>query len=317
MKRYTLALLSVLGATLLAPDAHASRRVHAIAVYGDRAYLATGDNHAELVVKDLIDGTTLGTFDAPGPADAISVKVVAPGVVKIGRRKSRDPEMYKLDVTDPAHIVMLATGERSQSLRWRQDPLPPVMFPDVNHDGVYRLGCVGDSNTASPTPNVRKWCEMLADAIGEPDFEIVNVAVAGATVTPNLRFDSDATQQMAEVLALEPDAIVLAFGTNDFLQQRSVDEIVDAYVVQSETAAAAGVAFFVGATPPMGGCSGTGCGQIYELNQRLAEVFPGHVADFFSGFIDADYRVPDRIHLNDAGQALRAERALEVLTRAP
>lgn len=300
-------------ATLDLPWPVAARRVHAIAVDGDRVYLATGDNRAELLVVDIDTGETLGAFDAEGGADALSVRVIRPGIVKLGRRQSDAPEVYRLDVSDPAHIVVLETGEREHNVRWKPVPPSPVRFRDVNGDGVFRLACLGDSNTVPlPALGIVKWCEMLAAAIDDPRFEIVNLGWGGATVCPNLKFASDAAQQMDAALAADVDAVVLAFGTNDRLQGRSVDEIVDAYGLQASVAAEAGVAFFVATTPPMGGCSGEGCAQLFALHERLEDAYAGHAIDFFTGFAEDDFK-PDRIHLNDAGQARRAERALAVI----
>jgi hypothetical protein len=76
------------------------------------AYLAAGDNRAELVVLDIATGTVLGKFDAEGGADALSVRVLEPRIVKLGRRRSAATEMYRLDVSDPAMITVLSTTAR-------------------------------------------------------------------------------------------------------------------------------------------------------------------------------------------------------------
>lgn len=289
-------------------------RVHAVATDGPRAYLATGDNRAELVVVDLRSGSILGTFDAPGGADALAVQVVAPGTVKIGRRRSAAPEIYRLDVRDPSSIAVLDAEERPRSVRWTPDPIPPVQFPDVNGDGVYRLACLGDSNTFSPPmPRFGRWCELLVEMIDSPSFEVVNLARAGATVCPNLVYDSDAQQQLAEALAYAPDAVVLAFGTNDRLQGRATAVVQAAYVTLTEAAAAAGLTSYVATTPPLGGCVGAACTRIYWANIFLAFTFPGEVIDFFGGFTNEHFVAEDRLHLNASGQQLRAERALAMI----
>ena len=234
-----------------------------VAVDGDVALLATDDDAAELVVVDLATQARIGSFDAAGSADALSVRVVAPGTVKLGRRASDAPELYKLDVRDPAHVAVLRAGQRPRSVRARRirdvphyaytgrlvgrdeigdllylvtappgaeaavvHRIAPVAFADANGDGVWRLGCVGDSNTMI-LPELRPdWCEIVREAFDDRDFEVVNVAVQGATVvTPNLLFTSDATQQMAEVLPHAPDAVVLAFGTNDRFQGSTPQQI--------------------------------------------------------------------------------------------
>ena len=315
-------LVRSLALALLATTAHAApfdppwpvdvrRRINAVAADGPVAYLATGDNRAELVVVDVETGARLGTFDAAGGADALGVRVLEPGIVKLGRRQSDAPEVYRLDVSDPAAIRVLDAQHRARHVRWKPDAIPPVIFRDANGDGVYRLACLGDSNT-SLVHGVAKWCEMLAERVR--GLEVVNVAVSGATVvTPNLRWESDATQQMAAALSLDVDAVLLAFGTNDRMQGRTTDEVIEAYLEQAEVAAFAGVTFYAAATPPMGGCMGAGCSWIVATNLLLHLAFPGSVVDFFTGVTDQHFRVPDRIHHNAAGQELRAERTAAMI----
>lgn len=289
-------------------------RVHAIAVDGTRTYLATGDNRAELLVVETRTGAVLGTFDAPGSADALAVKVLDHATVKLARRRSDAPEVYRLDVRDPSSIEILDAQERTRSVRWRPDPVPPVLFPDANGDGIYRLACLGDSNTLSPpTARFARWCEQLAEMIDAPSFEVVNLARAGATVCPNLVYESDAATQLAEALPLAPDAVVLAFGTNDRLQQRATEVVLDAYAAQAEAIAAAGLRVYVASTPPMGGCAGIACSRIYWANILLALAFPEEIIDFFGGFADQHFPQDDLLHLNADGQRLRAERALAAI----
>lgn len=346
-----------LGASLRTPrfawGVEIGATVHDVAVAGGLALLATADDAAELVVIDLETRSRVGAFDAPGPADGISVRV-AGDVVKLGRRRSDAPELYRLDVTDPAHVVLVRAAERPRSVRARRvrdvpryaysgtlvareesgdllwlviappdgeiavvERIAPVAFADADGDGTWRLGCVGDSNTAILPALKAGWCELLRDAIDDPDFAIVNVAVKGATVvSPNLRFSSDAVQQMAQVLPEGPDAVVLAFGTNDRFQARTPEEIQAAYETQADVAGTAGVAFFAATTPPLGGCIGGGSGlpclRIEQQNALLRAAFGARVLEFFDGFGTSHF-YPDDIHLNAAGQALRAERALDVL----
>lgn len=313
----TMTLRLTIVALALATTAHAARldlpwtvsarKPNAIAVEGTRAYLATGDNRAELVVVDVETGATLGTFDAVGGADALSVKLLGPGVVKLGRRMSDAPEVYHLDVSDPTAIKVLSTGERNKHVKWKPTPPPPVRFADVNGDGVFRLGCLGDSNTIG-----HAWCEMLRDLIADPRFDVVNVAVSGATVGPNVMWSSDAAEQLARVLPSGPDALVLAFGTNDRFHGRSAHDVVAAYVERVNDAAALGLPAYVATTPPMACFAATPCTKIEESNALLRATFAGDgVIEFFDGFGGEHFK--DNIHLNHEGQAMRAERAAAVI----
>lgn len=324
-----------------------------ISVDGSRAYLATSDDAAELVIVDLDGRRRSGAFDAPGPADAIEVALDQPGSVVLGRRRNRGAEFYRLDVSDPANVIVIEAIDDPRGARPRRlEELPrfhhrgrlvgyaakktargtlhylvvsdphlqvqvaeqtvPAAFADVDGDGVYRLGCLGDSNTIA-FPNQPAWCEILRGEIDDPDFAIVNVAVAGATaVTPNLRFDSDAAMQMNEIVGQHLDAVVLAFGTNDAFDGRTGVQIRDAYLAQQATADALGIGFFVATTPPIHDCTGPACPSILEGNALLRSAFAGRVLEFFDGFTDDDFS-PDGVHVNAAGQALRASRGLAVL----
>lgn len=327
-------------------------RVNGIAVDGTRAYLATADDAAELVVIDLALRQRVASFDVPGRADGWSVAIPEPGVVELVVRRNSGPERYRLAVTTEAISVLATAEDRTAGSRSRPEDLrryrvrgrlvarerraipggalyylvstergaqfqvveeiAPLGFADRDGDGVYRLGCVGDSNT-SLIAGVKKWCEILRDALSDPDVAVLNVAVSGATVNPNLRFSSDATMQMAEVLPQAADAVVLAFGTNDVFQGRTPQQIHDAYVAQQATADAAGVSFYVATTPPILPC--TSCSTpIEQGNDLLRATFAGRVIEFYTGF-GAEHFEGDGFHLNLAGQQLRAARALAVLGR--
>jgi len=320
-------------------------RVHAVAVDGSRAYVATSHDRAELVVVDVASGEKLGAFDAPGNADAIAVDVVSSGV-RLGRKLSSDRELFVLDTTDPGAIFAKKAVHRPKRARtppaavlegYRHagkmigcaspepglhyvvvtdqaaevqvaEDVPPVVFADVNGDGVYRLACLGDSNTAA----MSSWCERLVEMIDDRAFDVVNVAVPGATVvSPNRHFDSDATMQLEQVLADDVDAVLLAFGTNDRIQGRTPARVVQAYLELDEVAAAAGLSYFLATTPPMSGCVGEGCTLIFATNALVRDAFPGRVVEFFDGFTVEHFS--DNLHLNDLGQDMRAVRALEVL----
>ncbi len=322
-------------------DAHAN----ALATEGSRLYVATSANDSELVIIDTVIPAVIGRFDAGGVADATAIEIVAPGEVVLSRRRGPGPETYRLDVSDPARVVVLEAEEDPRGTRPSKpakiegfvhfgrlkarldrettrgslhylavtdrdaeiqvvERQVPVVFEDVNGDGIYRLGCVGDSNTVHLATRAG-WCERLRARIGDPDFEVVNVAVAGATVTPNLLFDSDATQQMEEVLLHAPDAVVLAFGTNDVFQGRSALAIHDAYLAQEATSQQAGIAFYVATTPPIGTCP---CPAIGLGNMMLHETFGDRALEFNDGFT-SEYFGPDGYHLSELGRELRAERA--------
>ncbi len=184
-----------------------------------------------------------------------------------------------------------------------------VAFPDVDGDGLYRLACLGDSNTAPFWP-ARKWCEQLSGLLLDRHFATLNLAVPGATVTSTPAAGAGA--QLDAALASGVDAVVAAFGTNDVFWGRRPTEIRDAYLALAARAAAAGLAFYVATTPPIVG----GCPACAETNELLRAAFPGRVLDFDTGFT-ARHFVRDGYHVNQDGQDLRALRAAELLRWPP
>src|SRR5688500_16183557 len=87
---------------------------------------------------------------------------------------------------------------------------------DANGDGTVVVACLGDSNTDRrwPPPGTPKWCELAAERV--PAWRFVNHAVSATTVTRNDEPPGWSGPQLDAALASDvPDAVVLAFGTND------------------------------------------------------------------------------------------------------
>lgn len=89
--------------------------VHSIAVFNNRAYIATSGDISELVVVDVSSPqamTVAGTFDATSTADGYSVSVKDEFNVYLGRDQSgTGEEFYILDASDPASIVVKGKTE--------------------------------------------------------------------------------------------------------------------------------------------------------------------------------------------------------------
>lgn len=295
------------------------------------------------------DGTVLGGLDLP---QSIRTIEASSGVV----RASSTRWTYLVDVAVPAQPTLLATVPREASplaplavartadfvidgpmawfaTRTRDAGLQavdldlPFSFADADSDGVWRLGCLGDSNT-DPHTSMTRWCEKLASLIDDPRFAIVNFAVAGATA---IATDNDASTQVAAALDpdLHLDAAILAFGTNDTnlvwfspdpaLFGTQITAIADAIEQHAATLRAAGVAVFVATTPPrwkaLFGPDGFN-DRIVALNAAVrARVPEASLIDFYEGFHPDASELADGVHLNQRGQDKRAWRALGVLRR--
>jgi len=300
----------------------------------------------ELVVLQP-DGALLGAIDLPQSIKDLEVSF---GLA----RASSARWTYLVDVGNPGQPTLLGTVPRASS------PLPPVKvarsvdfvvdgpvaylaarqrgadlqaidldlpfsFPDRDGDGVWRLGCLGDSNTES-SGALTRWCEKLAALIDDPRFAVVNFSSAGATAIPS---ENDAASQVEA--ALHPDtpldAAILAFGTNDTnlvhfstdpaLFDTQIVSIADAIEHHATQLAAAELAVYVATTPPrwkaLFGPDGFN-ERIVALNGEIRARFPeAALVDFDEGFHPDPSEIGDGVHLTQRGQDKRAWRALRVL----
>lgn len=186
---------------------------------------------------------------------------------------------------------------------------------DRDADGRLVVVCLGDSNTARRTGAPASWCERLGGMLPGASWEIVNRGLGGATAVPHaslLRAEEPFTYALENDA---PDAVILAYGTNDVLADVAAEEIVAAYRQLAQRAREAGVAPFIALTPPLQPASGAENTRILVLNRALREAFePARVIDFHAGFDPAHFS--DRLHLNESGQARRARLAADALERA-
>lgn len=223
--------------------------------------------------------------------------------------------------------VCLAAGEATRSAFLRGG--------DRNGDGEVVVACLGDSNTQSTWqeskpggfPAEQGWCERVGSAIGPLGGRTINLAVGGATIGPNPLMhqvpdplDFEGRLQFEDALARAPvDVVILAFGTNDLAWGAGGTplSVLEAYMSLWRRGRARGLLPLVALTPPvhpMGedrrrlslhSMSGP---AIERLNEYLGGAFPPrYLLDFSSGMQERLYLDP--VHLNAAGQRLRASRA--------
>jgi lysophospholipase L1-like esterase len=185
---------------------------------------------------------------------------------------------------------------------------------DTNADGRIVVACLGDSNTDSrwPPPQTRKWCELAAAET--PGWIFRNHAVSGATVTHWPAAPSWVGPQLDEALAADaPDAVVLAFGTNDVRAGQPTDRIVAAYRDAATAVMKTGALVFVALTPPIHPPEPEHAEAIAALNTALRAAFPAtRLVDFAADMRDTDYEA-DGLHPNSGGQRKRAAAALRAL----
>lgn len=188
----------------------------------------------------------------------------------------------------------------------------PAGVRDVNGDGRVVVACLGDSNTEHrwPPPYTPKWCELAAAA--RPAWTFANHAVGGATVTPAARW---AGPQLDAALAADaaPDAVVLAFGTNDVRAGRPTDAIVAAYRDAVRRVEASGALAFVALAPPIHPPEPAHADALAALNAALRRALPAaRLVDFARDMPPARFEA-DGLHPNADGQRVRAAAALRAL----
>lgn len=198
----------------------------------------------------------------------------------------------------------------------REGPAPVAAWDDGrlrdrNGDGRLRVVCLGDSNTQRTPGGPPTWCEHLGELLPEP-FEVVNRGIGGATAISGSLIQAHAPLAYA-LENDEPDAVILAFGSNDLIAGAEVDAIVEAYRAHVLRAYEEGVTAYVALTPPVTPRHKKGNRRVRELNEALVEAFPPALRIDFSDAAPED--LVDDVHLGPSGQRKRARAAAEVLRR--
>ena len=150
--------------------------------------------------------------------------------------------------------------------------------------------------------------------MGNPAWKTVNRGWSGATAIglPSLR---RAEEQLAYTLAFDvADAVILAYGTNDLLQEATPKAVLAATMGHVLRAREAGVESFVALVPPALEQSDAFDAAVEETNALLRRAIrPDRIIDFHTGFDAEDFS--DRIHFNEAGHRKRARAAKAGLRR--
>ena len=199
--------------------------------------------------------------------------------------------------------------------------LPGCILRDVDQNGTLVVAVVGDSNSISFAVNA--WPEQLParlpsggawrgpDLVTEP-FDYANFAVPSTGVCND--GGTWGAVQLAQAQAAHADVILDAFG--DLTGSHTAAEYIACH--QAVVAAAAPLKVFIATThhvcPPFEDTARNAV--IDETNALIRASFPAQVIiDFDTGFDCAIHMWWDGVHLNQAGQDLRAERAVEALKR--
>lgn len=274
--------LTIIGQT------HVSVRSVDVAVHKHLAYVAIG-----------LGGAGLGVVDVSDPTNPML-------------RSTQQTASAGIAVVTSGPYVRLATESNNEELEV-YDPALPMRIQDRNGDGEIFLAALGDSNTFFVwTPS---WGAQLDQRgrVAHPEFRAITWARPGATAVDTGKPElATAFGQLDVALPREPDAVVLAFGTND-LGVATVPEIIDAYVQLDDLIQAAGSRTFIAKAPP---CFNHYTAKIEALNAALDATFPADVViDFHTTMRQADYG--HGCHMNLRAQTLRANAVYERLLFEP
>lgn len=186
---------------------------------------------------------------------------------------------------------------------------------DRNADGRIVVSCLGDSNTQAGFRVDSTWCEILEHAFEAANWQTVNRGWSGATAV-SLTSLRRAAEQLEYTLQFDaPDAVILAYGTNDLLQNATPEDFLGATLRLLLRAREFGVDTFVALVPPSQNQSDTFDLAVSASNALLRKAIRAdRLIDFHSGFSADDFT--DRIHFNERGHARRARAAHAVLRTA-
>lgn len=182
---------------------------------------------------------------------------------------------------------------------------------DRNGDGVVRVVCLGDSNSALGDPRVGDtWCEYAAARF--PDWQFVNQGRGFARVMGNTMLWGKALLQ--HVWRVQPDILLIALGTNDLLSaEQAPQQVVEALLDFRAEAQQRNIDVAIATIPPSFRHSAELRANVDVANRLLAEALPAdRLIEFNAGMERADF-LPDGLHVNADGQRKRGAAAAAVL----
>jgi len=181
---------------------------------------------------------------------------------------------------------------------------------DRDGNGIIRIVCVGDSNSAVASPCLQAtWCELLAERY--PRWEFANTSKGFARASGDTMLWGK--PMVMQGLAVSPDVVIIALGTNDLGAANLPPEAaVDAILGLRNEVLSHGLDAIVATVPPVvNGPDGLNQ-RIDAANALLAQrVPPEWLIDFHTGMGPTDFL--DTYHLNESGQRKRAAAAEKTL----
>ena len=192
---------------------------------------------------------------------------------------------------------------------------------DIDHDGVVRIYCLGDSNTDAVWkgmnwPYTPRWCEKTAALCGHIrsggaalPAEFTNVGYWGSTARDQHRFWRDAPWQVGAAAKGRADGVVMLFGTNDITGLGATP----AQLVADLAAACArnpALPCYVGTQPATLGENVNPTPWADAIRAQFGQ----HAIDMTTGIVPV---APGNYHIDDASQDRIADRVRTALGCEP
>jgi hypothetical protein len=277
-------------------------------IYGQQAYVTTSIPAQGLVLVNVSNPAApiiSGSFDTQTDANAVWVRRAL------------------------AYVVTNVNTKEVQVISFSNN-IEPVIT-DINGDSIRTISCTGDSNTEG-VPGITPWPAFLQGLITGyyqlPNVQIINRAKGFSTAVPIPDSDfSDSIKQFNIATANDfPDAIMMAFGTNDIaftitsavnnnttLSSANFNAILDTYRSLITMGKALNLKLYFAYVPaPYDQTITADYRNNYTLlvNSRMRYELPReYLLDFYYTLkIPEDY-YGDTLHMNNSGQFKRAVEA--------
>ncbi len=216
---------------------------------------------------------------------------------------------------------------------WLDRAPPSTYFPVAPMDAVapeasFTVVVMGSSSAegAGPENFANAWVNRYRTALQaiDPDVEVINIARGGyttyhmlpdATLERPQRPRPDRIRNITHALSLNPDAIIIAFTSNDRAYGYSNEEQLANFEQVRQIAEQAGVPVWFTTTTPRNLDDAARAGQAAVRDSLMAR-YPGRVLDFWTGLglpdgnIDPRYDSGDNVHFNDAAHQIFFDRAM-------
>ncbi len=216
---------------------------------------------------------------------------------------------------------------------WVDDAPPSTFYPveptaDAARDASFRIVVLGSSSAEGTGPKDygNAWVNRYRAALQaeDPSIEVLNIARGGYTTyhmlptgTPEKadRPKPDPRHNITRALALDPDALIIAFTSNDRTYGFSNEEQMANFEAVRQLAEAQGVDVWFTTTTPRNLDAAARADQ-KAVADALKARYPDRVLDFWEGMDEPDgtikpaYDSGDHVHFNDEAHRIWFERAM-------